>query len=333
MISLSDIARAVGCDYQEPDTQVSGMAPLDTAGPDQLSFLMPGRTPATSAGALLLRSQDRGDYPGRCLFVEDPYLAFAQASALFDRPWHTQGGIHVSAQVDASAVIGEGVQIDAGVVVGPAARIGAGSFIGANSVVGAGVEVGAGCHLAAQVVLYHGVQLGCDVRIHSGAVIGADGFGFAPSRDGWTKIHQLGGVRIGDRVEIGANTTIDRGALADTLIGDGVKIDNQVMIAHNCRIGENTAIAACVGMAGSTQIGKNCTVAGAAGFTGHLQVCDNVHIGAMTLVAGDIREPGAYAGGVQGARPMRDWKRNVARFNQLDQLAKRLIALEKNASL
>lgn len=333
MILLSAIASVVGAEWQGEDRNVAGMAPLDQAGPDHLSFLMPGRTPATNAGVLLLREQDQGDYAGICLFVDNPYLAFAKASALFDVPWHTQSGIHPSAQVDPTAILGEGVQLDAGVVVGGGTHIGAGCFVGANSVIGPQVEMGAGCHIAPQVVLYRGVTLGTDVRIHSGAIIGADGFGNAQGPNGWQKIHQLGGVRIGDRVEIGANTTIDRGALADTIVEDGVKIDNQVMVAHNCSIGENTAIAACVGMAGSTRIGKNCTVAGAAGFTGHLQVCDNVHIGAMTLVAGDIRTAGTYAGGVQGARPMGDWKRNVARFNQLDQLAKRLIALEKKTSL
>lgn len=329
MIELAQVAQVTDATLVGTPMSVRGMASLDQAGAQDLSFLMPGRRPETAAGALLLREQDRGDYAGVCLFVQDPYLAFAQASALFEPAWMAQPGIAPSAQVDPSAQLGEGVQLAAGVVIEAGVTIGAHTAIRPNTWIGANCQIGTQCQIGNHVSMYPGCRVGDQGRIHSGAVIGADGFGFAPSDQGWVKIHQLGGVWIGDRIEIGANTTIDRGALDDTHIADGVKIDNQVMIAHNCRIGAGTAIAACVGMAGSTEIGANCTIGGAAGFTGHLSICDNVHIGAMTLVAGDIRQSGAYAGGVQGARPMRDWKRNMARFNQLDSLAQRLIALEK----
>jgi len=325
----SEIAQRTQAQLEQPDIQLKRLASLDSAGPEDLSFLMPGRTPQTQAGALLLRAEDRGDYGGVCLIVDNPYLAFAQASALFDVDWRRQTGIDSSAQVHPSAQIGQGVSIAAGCVVGANVVLQDQVSLGPNTVIQQDCQIGAGSQIAANVTLYHSVRVGLRARIHSGVVLGADGFGFAPDNGRWVKIHQLGGVWVGDDVEIGANTTIDRGALDDTRIESGVKIDNQVMIAHNCVIGQNTAIAACVGMAGSTRIGRNCTIAGAAGFTGHLSVCDNAHVGAMTLVAGDIRHPGAYAGGVQGARPMQDWKRNVARFNQLDQLAKRLIALEK----
>ena len=329
MILASRVAEQIDGVLDGPDVAVTRLGSLDTADASTLCFLMPGRSTTANPGALIQRVGDAPEYLGTRILVVNPYLAFAKASALFDSPWHTGSGLHPSAHIDPSASIADEVQIGPGAVIGADVTLHSKVSIGPNTWIGDGVEIGADSGLAGNVSLYHGVRLGERCRIHSGAVIGADGFGFAPSEQGWAKIHQLGGVWIGADVEIGANTTIDRGALDDTWIADGVKIDNQVMIAHNCKIGRNTAIAACVGMAGSTIIGENCTIAGASGFTGHLSVCDNVHIGAMTLVAGDIRSPGQYAGGVQGARPMRDWKRNVARFNQLDQLARRLIDLEK----
>lgn len=329
MILASRVAKQIDGVLDGPDVAVSRLASLDNADASTLCFLMPGRATTANPGALIQRVGEAPEYPGTRILVDNPYLAFAKASALFDSPWYRSSGIHSSAHIDPTASIADDVQIGPGVVIGADVTIHTKVSIGPNAWIGEGVEIGADSELAGNVSLYHGVRLGARCRIHSGAVIGADGFGFAPSDQGWVKIHQLGGVWVGSDVEIGANTTIDRGALDDTWIADGVKIDNQVMIAHNCKIGRNTAIAACVGMAGSTIIGENCTIAGASGFTGHLSVCDNVHIGAMTLVAGDIRSSGQYAGGVQGARPMRDWKRNVARFNQLDQLARRLIDLEK----
>ena len=329
MILASRVAEQVDGLLEGPDVGLSQLGSLDSADASTLCFLMPGRASTTNAGALIQCAGEAPEFTGARILVDNPYLAFAKASALFDSPWYRGSSIHPSAQIDPTASIADDVQIGPGVVIESGVILHSKVCIGPNAWIGEGVEIGAESELAGNVSLYHGVRLGERCRIHSGAVIGADGFGFAPSKQGWVKIHQLGGVWIGSDVEIGANTTIDRGALDDTWIADGVKIDNQVMIAHNCKIGRNTAIAACVGMAGSTVIGENCTIAGASGFTGHLSVCDNVHIGAMTLVAGDIRSSGQYAGGVQGARPMRDWKRNVARFNQLDQLARRLIDLEK----
>lgn len=328
-MKISLIARTIGAPFDgDPNREVHALRSLTSAGPDDLSFILSDRHLDTRAGVLICPVDRYAEFHGVRLEVDDPYLAYAQASALF-APERPVAGVHPT------AVIGHGVVLGANVSIGPLASVGDQCELGNDVVIGPGCRLGLGCQvgagseLGANVTLEHRVVVGRQTRIHPGAVIGAEGFGFAPSPQGWQKIHQLGRVVIGDDCEIGANTCIDRGALDDTRIGDGVKIDDQVMIAHNCTIGDRTAIAACVGMAGSTHIGADCTIAGAAGFTGHIRICDKVHVGAMTLVAGDILQPGAYAGGVQGARPMRSWKRNVARFNHLDELAKRLLKLEK----
>jgi UDP-3-O-[3-hydroxymyristoyl] glucosamine N-acyltransferase len=195
-------------------------------------------------------------------------------------------------------------------------------FLGRDS------RIGEGCLIHPQVVIYHDVHIGCDCTIHSQSVIGADGFGFAPAGDGWEKIVQSGGVRIGDRVEIGACTSVDRGTLEHTVIEDGVIIDNQVQIAHNCRIGKNTAIAGCTGLAGSTIIGANCTLAGGVGVVGHVEICDNVHVTGMTMVTRSITRPGSYSSGTPMAATG-EWKRSAVRFSQLDSLQRRLSKLEK----
>ena len=200
--------------------------------------------------------------------------------------------------------------------------------IGAGCAIGNDTVIGSATRLYANVTLYHGVTIGSETILHSGCVIGADGFGFAPTSDGWVKIHQLGGVIIGDRVEIGACSTVDRGALDDTVIADGVIIDNQVQIAHNVRVGENTAIAGCTGIAGSTVIGRNCTIAGAVCIAGHLTIADGVHISAVTFINKSISEAGSYSSGTLAA-PTSVWKRNAIRFGQLDRMASRLTAVEK----
>ncbi|MFC6979031.1 UDP-3-O-(3-hydroxymyristoyl)glucosamine N-acyltransferase [Microbulbifer taiwanensis] len=230
--------------------------------------------------------------------------------------------MHPDAEVDASASIAAGAVIEA------FARIGAGVRVGANCVVGECSEIGAGSRLYAGAVVYHGCTIGRDCVIHSQAVIGADGFGFAPHRRQWTKIHQLGGVEIGDEVEIGACSCIDRGALGNTVIGRGVKIDNQVQIAHNVRIGDYSAMAACSAVAGSATIGKHCTLAGGAGVIGHISVADGSHITARTLVTKSIDSTGSYSSGTPFS-DSRSWRRNAVRYGQLDQMARRLKELEK----
>jgi UDP-3-O-[3-hydroxymyristoyl] glucosamine N-acyltransferase len=253
---------------------------------------------------------------------------FARITHLFNTAPPAVPGIHPAAVVAPEANLGADISIGPNAVIEPGAVIGEGAVIGANTYIGHDSRVGPRSRLMPGATLYYDVQLGADCLVHSQAVLGADGFGFAPGAEGWEKICQLGGVRIGDRVEIGAGTTIDRGALEHTVIDDGVIIDDQVHIAHNCRIGKNTAIAGCTGLAGSTIIGANCTLAGAIGVAGHLEICDGVHITGMSIVTKSITEPGSYSSGTP-MMPTRDWRRSAVRFSQLDAIYQRLAALEK----
>lgn len=333
MITLGELAQKFSLELAgDPAVQVTGLATLASAGPGDVGFLANkkyrGQLTSTRAAAVILHPDMVESCPTATLATDNPYLAYARLSQLFDPAPSGPPGVHPAAVVAADAKIGEGASIGPNAVVEAGAEIGAGTVIGANAYVGEGSRVGARSRLFPGAVLYHGIRMGDRCTVHSGAVIGADGFGFAPAPDGWEKIHQIGGVRIGNDVEIGACTTIDRGALEDTIIEDGVIIDNQVHIAHNCHIGKNTAIAGCTGMAGSTIIGANCTLAGAVGVVGHVEICDNVHITGMTMVTRSITEPGSYSSGVPMS-PTRDWRRNAVRFSQLDRMQQRLAALEK----
>lgn len=331
--TLSELSAVIDAEIiGDPLHEIRALATLQSATASDLSFIA---NPAykkylssTLAGALLVNPQLADDYQGNKLVVKNPYIAYARLSAVFDVSHIASAGIHPSAvvgndcrlgnniSIGANAVIGEGVVVADGVVIGPGCYVGNDSAIGANS------------RLSANVTVYHGVSIGSNCLLHSGCVIGADGFGFAPEAGGWTKIHQLGGVKIGDKVEIGACTCIDRGALDDTEIEEGVIIDNHVQIAHNVRIGRNTAIAGHSAVAGSTTIGANCTIAGAVAIVGHLTLADKVHISARSLVSASIKEPGSYSSGTPLA-PTKDWRKNAARFRQLDNLAARLIKLER----
>jgi len=332
--TLEGLAEKLGLEYSGDGTRsVSAVAALATAGSADLSFLADKKflpqLVSTGAAAVILHPDFTAECPVDYLISAFPYLSYARASGLFNNaPADADAGVHCSAVISLDA------QVHASAVVGPHVVVEAGAVVGANVVLGAGVYVGHGCELGAgtrvypNVVIYHNVVVGRDCVIHSQVVLGADGFGFARSPDSWEKIYQLGGVQIGDRVEIGASTTIDRGAIDDTVIGDGVIIDNLVQVAHNCRIGKNTAIAGCSGLAGSTIIGDNCTLSGGVGVVGHLEICDNVHVTGMTMVTRSINEPGSYSSGT----PMSatgDWKRNAVRFSQLDSIQKRLASLEK----
>jgi len=331
--TLQSLADRIGAELDgDADLEVVGINTLQQAQSSELTFLA---NPSyqrylgeTQAAAVILKPAQASLYSGNKLLSDNPYLAYARLSALFDPAPKSASGVHPSAVVDASVVLGDNVSIGAnasvgaGVVIGAHTSIGAGCHIGENSVIGEHSK------LYANVTLYHGVSIGDQVTLHSGCVIGADGFGFAPSAAGWVKVHQLGAVVIDDRVEVGACTTIDRGALDDTVIGSGVIIDNKVQIAHNVKIGENTAIAGCTGIAGSTTIGRNCTIAGAVSIIGHLTIADGVHISVDTLVNKSITEPGSYSSGTVAA-PTKVWRRNAVRFGQLDQMAARLSALEK----
>lgn len=330
---LQALAQFLGAHLQgDGDCLISGLATLEAAQAGELSFLANPvyrkYLPQCRATAVILQPALADAFSGNRLLLENPYLGYARLTRLFSTAPQPPAGVHPSAVVaagasaDASACIGAHAVIETGAQIGAGAHIGAGCFIGEHSVIGPGSRLHAG------VAVYHGVSIGRDCTLHSGAVIGADGFGIVPGADGWVKIHQLGGVVIGDDVEIGANTTVDRGALDNTVIESGVKLDNQVHIAHNVRIGKNTAIAGCVGIAGSTAIGANCTIAGAAGIIGHLRIVDDVHITAMTLVTKSITKAGSYSSGTPLAHT-REWRKNAVRFGQLEQIVARLKQLEK----
>lgn len=321
----------------DTDYRVSDLRPLADAGAGDLSFLSSSAfaryLPESEAGAVLLQPAMADSEPGKAfsgnkLLTANPYAAYARLSGLFDRAPRREAGVHPravvasSAEIDPSASIGACAVIGEGVRVGPETIVGAGCYIGDRSV------IGGYCNIAANVSIYHDVVIGERVTIHSNTVIGADGFGFANENGAWVKIHQLGGVIIGDDVEIGACTTVDRGALGDTVLQRGVIIDNHVQIAHNVSVGENTAMAAFVGVSGSTVIGKNCTFAGQVGVVGHINICDNVHVSGDTVVSKSITEPGSYSSGTRISKTAQ-WRKNAARFNQLDEMAQRLKNLEK----
>ncbi|MFV3287970.1 UDP-3-O-(3-hydroxymyristoyl)glucosamine N-acyltransferase [Pseudomonas sp. NY11955] len=332
-MTLGQLAEALGATLKGPEAlQITGLATLQEAGPGQLSFLANPQyrkyLDNCQAGAVLLKAADAESFAGNALIVADPYQAYARISHLFDPKPKAVAGIHPSAvvaedaQVDVSASIGPFAVIESG------ARIEADVSIGAHCFIGARCVVGEGGWLAPRVTLYHDVTIGKRVVIQSGAVIGGEGFGFANEKGIWRKIAQIGGVTIGDDVEIGVNTAVDRGALSDTRIGDGVKLDNQIQIAHNVQIGDHTAMAACVGISGSTRIGKHCMLAGGVGLVGHIDICDNVFVSGMTMVTRSITEPGSYSSGT-AMQPLADWRKSAARIRQLDDMAKRLQQLEK----
>ncbi len=318
------------------NTAISGLAPLEQAGSTHLSFVSNKRyLPAlaqTQAAAVILHPDwiDQCTLP--CLLSDEPYLSYAKATALFDTRPSPAKCIHASAYIDESATIGRGVTVDAGAVVLAGACLGDNVWVGCNAVVGHNTKLGAGTRLYPNVTLYHDVILGVSCTVHANTVIGSDGFGFAPNNGQWQKILQLGGVVIGDHVDIGASVTIDRGALADTNIESHVIIDNQVHIAHNVHIKTGTAIAAGTAIAGSTVIGSHCTFGGMCGVADHIEIADNVHVNGQGRVSKSLTEPGVYSSGTP-IQPYRDWSRNAVRFEQLADMAKRLAHLEKQLAL
>ena len=330
---LTEIATYIGAELRgDPNYNITGIHTLRKAGPSELAFLANQKyrhqLSTADAGAVILNAEAAGEYSGNMLVMGNPYLGYALASKMFDHSPVCDFGIHPDAVVADTAQIGENAIVGPNAVIGDSSLVGANSQIGAGAVVGEGSIIGDNCRIAANVSIYHGVTIGNDVIIHSNTVIGADGFGFAPHKGQWVKIHQLGGVIIGDRVEIGACTTIDRGALDDTVIEDGVILDNHIQIAHNVRIGENTAIAGSSGVSGSTVVGKNCIFAGQVGVIGHVNICDNVHLTGGTIITKSLTEPGSYSSGTAFSNS-RDWRKNAVRFNQLDSLAHRIKTLEK----
>ncbi len=331
--SLGELATYLQAELRgDAKVQVCGLATLATATAEQLAFLAnpkyASQLETTAAAAVILAPDVAADFSGNCLVLDNPYLGFARASRLFDRRPRPEPGIHPTAVVDPSASVDATASIGPNVVIAADVRIGAGTEVGAGSTIGARSVLGADCLIHPRVSIAYDVHLGDRVRVHSGAVIGSDGFGFARDGAQWIKIAQLGGVRIGDDADVGACTTIDRGALDDTIIEEGVILDNQIQIAHNVRVGAYTAIAACTGIAGSTRIGRNCTIAGGVGISGHLEICDGVHLGGMCMVTRSIKEPGAY-GSALSAMPMDQYLKSAVRIRQLDGLAKQVRKLER----
>ena len=330
---LGDIAEQLGAELRgDPDTEIFGLATLLSASPGMISFLAnpsyARHLAETRASAVIIAPSAADQYSGNALLMDNPYFGYARLSHRFDRSPLAPTGIHPSAVVASSAWISDTASVGPQAVIEEEAVIGEGVVIGAGSIIGARSLIGDYSLLRPRVTIAHEVVLGKRCHILSGAVLGSDGFGFANEKGVWHRIAQIGRVILGDDVEVGANTTIDRGALDDTIIGNGVKLDNLVQIAHNVNIGDHSALAGMVGIAGSTRIGKHCVFGGASVVSGHLTLADQVHLTGMTMVTGDISEPGVYSSGIT-ADTNRQWRKNAVRFRQLDSLARRIKELEK----
>ena len=328
VMSLGELAVRFGCELRgDPAARVDSVATLQNANAHAVTFLANPRyrrhLAQTRAGAVVLETKLAAECPVAVLIAADPYATYARIAALLYPEPQFPAGIDPAAHVSRSAVVASSASIAANVVLEDEVRVGERVRIGPGCVVMRGSTLETDTRLTANVTVCQGVHIGARVLMHPGVVIGADGFGLAPERGRWIKVPQVGGVRIGDDVEIGANTTIDRGAIDDTIIEDGVKLDNQIQIGHNVRVGAHTAIAGCTGVSGSTTIGRGCMIAGMVGIAGHLEICDGTVITGRTLVSRSITRPGVYSGGLP-ADEARRWRRNSARFRHLDELARRL---------
>ncbi len=331
-VTLAQIVARLGGELRgDGDAVIGRFAALDRAGPGDICFLANPKYRAgltgTLATAVILGPEAAAACPVACIVTAQPYLYFARLAQWLAPPQRPPCGIDAAARVESRDVAGT-AHVGPGTVIESGALIGENAVIGPNCFIGADAAIGADSWLHAGVSIYAGCRIGARAVIHSGAVIGADGFGFARDDDGrWVKIPQTGRVIIGDDVEIGANTTIDRGALDDTVIGDGVKLDNQIQVGHNVRIGAHSALAGCVGIAGSARIGSRCSIGGAALILGHLEIADDVQISAGTLVGKSIPRPGTYTGTVPFL-PHAAWMKNFAHLRHLEALADRIRALE-----
>lgn len=333
-ISLGEVAKYLDAKIQGDDSvEITGLATLADAQSGDLSFLAnmayKDQLQSTQASAVIVHPNQAAECQTAALILDNPYLGYAKVSHLFNTLPKPSGSIHPSAFVSSSAKVDASASVGANAVIEDDAIIAAGAVIGAGSIVGQNSRVGLNTRLHQNVSVYHDVVIGDECIIHSGAVIGSDGFGFANEAGNWVKICQIGGVIIGNQVEIGANCTIDRGAMSDTQIGDGVKLDNQIQIAHNVEVGAHTAMAAGCMIAGSTKIGSACTLAGGVGVTGHLELVDGTHITAMSLVTKSITKPGSYSSGTaMSSTP--EWRKSAARLRQIDDMAKRIKNIEKS---
>ncbi|WP_227369054.1 UDP-3-O-(3-hydroxymyristoyl)glucosamine N-acyltransferase [Halomonas sp. M20] len=335
-LSLADLAERLGATLVGDGKRcIGGLATLSDAGSSDISFLANKAylkyLANTNAAAVLLHPAHAADCPAKTarLELDNPYLAYAELSRLFDPlTMQASSGIHATAFVAEDVAVGRDVEVGPHAVIEAGAILNDDVIVGAGSVVGQQSSIGAGSRLHANVTVSHGVVIGKRAILHSGCVIGGDGFGFAHDGGRWHKIAQLGGVVLGDDVEVGSCSSIDRGALDDTRIGNGVKIDSQVQIAHNVHVGDHSALAGCVGIAGSTRVGRHCMLGGGVGLSGHITLCDGVQITGMSLVTNSITEPGVYSSGT-GAMSNGLWRKNAVRFKQLDEIARRVTRLER----
>jgi len=334
MHSLSDLAARFDLKlHGDGKTLIDGVGTLRSATPSQASFLANpiyrSDLLTTRAGAVILKAEDAAVCPGNYLIATDPYLAYARLASLFSPFAAVEPGIHPSAVIDPTARIGAGVSIGPLVVIGARCEIGDGCTIDSATVIEADSRLGSSCRIHARVCIGQKVQLGNRVIVHSGAVIGADGFGIAFAGDHWEKVPQLGGVRIGDDCEIGANTTIDRGAIEDTVLEEDVRVDNLVQIAHNVHVGAHTAIAGMAGIAGSARIGRYCLLGGKSGVSGHVEIADRVTLAANSVAHHSIDQPGSTWTGLIPSQNITQWQRNLSHLRKLDHLVQRLRALER----
>ena len=336
-VTLGQLAVRFGCElHGDPDATVDHVADLQGAGPGALAFFANARYRAqlteTRATAVVIELAELRSCPVAALVAKNAHATFARMAEVLHPPPAGAPGVHPSAVLGSDSVLDASASIGALCVVGARARIGARVIVGPGCVLGEDVTLADDVRLVARVTLCDGVQIGARSIVHPGAVIGADGFGFAAERGAWVKVPQVGSVRIGEDVDIGANATIDCGAIGDTVIEDGVKLDNQIQVGHNTRIGAHTIIAGCAVIAGSAVIGKHCQIAGSVGINGHISICDNVVLTAQSMVVSSITEPGVYSSGIP-IEAAREWRRIVARIKQLDALAKRLRAAEQRLGI
>ncbi len=332
-LSLAGIVEKLGGRISgDPSTVVSQVGSLENADGSRIAFFLNPRYKSklekTKAGAVVLGPEAEGFTSIPRIVAQNPYAYFANLSRLFNPDSDCPPGIHPQAMVAADARVAATAHVGAGAVIGSGAAIGEGTRIGSGCHIGDGAHIGDSGRLYPSVVVYPGCRIGSRVILHSGVVIGADGFGIAQDGGRWIKIPQIGRVILGDDVEVGANTTIDRGAIDDTVIEDGVKLDNQIQIGHNCHVGAHTAMAGCVAVAGSARIGRHCTFGAGAIVLGHLSIADNVHVSAATVISRSIGKPGTYTG-MYPFDENASWAKNTAWARHLSGLADRVKALEK----
>lgn len=321
----------------DPNCLITGVCPIQQSQPAHITFLTNAlykkHLATTQASAVILAEADVNECTVNAIISRNPYHTYAKIAAFFSPETVVEKTIHPSVAIASDCDIHSSVSIGANTAIGRGVKIAANVIIGPGCTLGDFVEIGEDTQLDARVSLYHHVKIGKRSRLASGVVVGSDGFGFANQKGTWHKVPQLGSVEIGDDVDIGANTTIDRGAVENTVIENGAKLDNLIQVGHNVRIGENTIIAGCVAIAGSTIIGKNCMVGGATCFAGHISICDNAMITGMTAVTKSISEPGVYSSGIVGAVPNHEFRKNNARFHRLENLMQRVKQLESTVKM